>query len=217
MLYGPGEAGKREEALKLRRHFSPDAVSIVDLKNDDVDRLESMLISPSLFSSGQRLVVAENASEKLDLLKLPVVGEETTTLILSGNLKKDSPLLLSAQKLSAFSRTFEDKEEITAFPFLDNLLDGKTDAFTELDKLLKEYGPMYILAMIYYSLRRNFLPLPTPPFMQKKITRQKSRYHPEDWLRLYRETIQADFALKSGTASEKLILSRLVQSFLQWT
>lgn len=209
LFYGPGEISKRNESLRLRKSFG-DSVKIIDTKHNDLTSLEMELVSHSLFETGPRLVVVENAPDSLDLEKLK--GDENITLLLlSGNLKSDAVLLKSAIKLKAKIIPFEGEKEISAFAFLDALIEGKKQAFVELDKLLDGYGGMYVLTMTYYLLRRNFLPQASS-FMQNKVKSQKQRYTEEDWSKLYKLILQSEFAIKNGSGSEQLILTNLVQT-----
>lgn len=214
LLHGPGEVGKRAEALRIRKQFSPDAVAIVDLKQDGVDKLEMALTAVSLFESGPRLVVAENAPDKLDLSLLPAVGENLTLLIIAGAPKFTTSLLQSVAKVRAKAYSFEGEKETSIFPYLDGLIEQKKEAFAELQKLLADFAGAYILTMVYYGLRRNILPLPASPFARKKIEAQKHRFGFSDWERFYKLTLQTEFAIKSGKVTEELGLVRLTQAFV---
>lgn len=213
LLHGPGEVGKRTESLRLRKMFSSECVTLLDLKQEGLDKLEVALASVPLFESSQRLVVAENVPEKLDLSTLSAGGEDLTLLLLSGSLKSTSPLLQSAQKQKAKIYSFEGEKELSVFPFLDCLLEWKKEAFLELKKLLAEYEWIYILTMVYYGLRRNILPLPASSYARSKIETQKRKFKLEDFENLYRLTLETEFAIKMGKIPPDVGLTRLVQEF----
>lgn len=214
LLLGPGEIGKRNEALKIKKQFSTENIVQLDFKEVGLKELGIQLVSTSLFSTGERLVVAENIADNFDLEKLRSGDESVTFLILGGNPKTDSLLLQSAKKTHARILLFEGEKELTAFPFLDSLIEGKTQAFIELEKLCLDYGGMYILTMIYYLLRRNLLPLPSSSFMQKKIKSQKQKYQSQDWSKFYYQTLKTEFEIKSGIITEEIGLKSLVQIFI---
>lgn len=215
ILVGPGEVGKRNAALKLRKQFDADSITTLDLKTNSEADLDLSLSSSSLFSTGPRLVVVENTPDRLDLEKFIKTGTNLTLLLLSGNPRVDSKILTSAKKIKAQIISFEGEKELTAFPYLDNLIEGKKEAFVELNKLLSEYGGMYVLAMVYYLLRRNILPLPKFPFMQKKIKSQKQKYNLEDWKKLYKLVLASEFDIKSGNLTEDLGLVLVTQKFIE--
>lgn len=211
LLYGPGEAAKRNEALRIRKQFASEDISFVDFKQINTQDLEVQFVSSSLFQRGPRLIVAENAPDNLSLQKLKVADDSLTLLILAGNLKADSQLFLSAKKLNAKLVLFEGEKELTAFPFLDALIEQRKQVFLELEKLLKEYGAIYVISMIYYLLRRNILPLPKNSFIRGKIQRQKQRYSLDDFERFYYLTLTTEFKIKSGLLNENTGLTFLIQ------
>lgn len=215
LLYGVGEVAKRNEALKIKKQFTPEDISQLDLKQTSVKDVEVQLASPSLFSAGPRLVVVENPPENLDLVKLNTSDNSVTLLLLAAGPKTGSLLLASAKKLSAKLLLFEGEKELSAFPFLDTLIEQKKQSFLELEKLLEEYGAMYALSMIYYLLRRNFLPQKSA-FMQEKIARQKKRYDISDFIKFYSLALQTEFEIKRGNLNERLGLELLVQEIIFW-
>lgn len=212
VLHGPGEVAKRNQIFRIKAQSGASEVVELDLKQADLSQLQTCLISPSLFA-GSKLVVAENPSSSLNLEGLR--GDCDVTLVLvSPQLNPAAALLKSALRLGAKIIAFEGEKELSAFPFIDALIEQKKEAFVQLNKLLDEYGGVYVLSMIYYSLRRNFLPLPASAYARKKILAQRERYQLADWPRFYRLALEADFGIKSGLAEERLALTALVQKVL---
>lgn len=214
VLYGPGEVSKRAALSKIKKEYSQDSIISIDLKVKDLADLDVALASTSLFETGKRLIVAENASETLSLKSLKFTDQNLTLVIVAGSLKAASILLSDAKSLQAKTYLFEGEKEVSAFPFLDALIEGKKSAYVELDKLLKEYGGMYVYSMIYYLLRRNILPLPQSDFAKKKILEQKQKYSTEDFIKLYQLTLESEFSIKKGIMPETLNLTQLVSDFI---
>lgn len=203
--------GKRNQALRIRRQFPLESVIQFDFKQSDLKDLEVLFVSPSLFETGPRLIVTENTPDKLDLEQFKNSDDNLTWLLIAGSPRADSLLLQSAKKVKASVYVFEGEKELTAFPFLDALLEGKKQTFAELQKLMAEYGAMYILTMIYYGLRRNLLPLPASSFVRQKIIRQKKLYLQSDWIELYYLTLTAEYKIKSGKLPEEVAFVSLIQ------
>lgn len=214
LLYGPGEVGKRNYLLKIKKNFPPDQISQIDLKQDNPADLDLKISSGSLFESGERLIVVENVPDKMDLEIVKKITGEITLILVADHPLQTSPILQTAKKLGAKIYSFEGEKELTAFPFLDNLIEGKKEVFLELNKLLAGYGTMYILTMIYYLLRRNILPLPASDFMRKKIQKQKQGIALKDFQKFYFLTLETEFKIKSGLASDKIALISLVGNFI---
>lgn len=214
ILYGAGEVGKRNYLLKIKKEFAPDQISQIDLKQESVADLELKISSGSLFENGERLVVAENVPDKMDLEILKKTNMNVTLILMAGHPQLSAPILQTAKKIEAKIYSFEGEKELTAFPFLDNLIEGKKAVFLELDKLFIAYGGMYILTMIYYLLRRNILPLPTSDFMKQKIQKQKQELSLKDFETFYQKTLETEFKIKSGLLSEQIALTSLVRDFI---
>lgn len=212
LLTGVGEGQKRNELLKIKRQFSPETVSALDLKEDSLSELEKAIRLLPLFGE-EKLVIAENAPDQLDL-SLWNPNNDLTLVLLSQNPKENSPLLRSIQERRGKIINCPGEKELSAFPFLDCLIEQKKQTFLELAKLLETYGGIYTLTMIYYLLRRNILPPPLSSFIQKKIAEQGKKYNLADWSRLYRLCLQTEFKIKSGLISENLGLTFLAEKIV---
>lgn len=214
LIYGPGEVGKRNYLLKIKKEFSQYQISQIDLKQESLSDLELKIASGFLFESGERLIVVENVPDKMDLEIFKKTALEITLVLVASSPQQSSPILQTAKKLGARIYAFEGEKELNAFPFLDNLIEGKRQAFLELEKLLLEYGETYVLTMIYYLLRRNILPLPLSDFMKKKIQKQKQKFTLKDFEKFYFLTLQTEYKIKNGLVNNKTALTSLVRNFI---
>lgn len=213
LLYGPGEVGKRDQLVEFKSAFKGEVV-VIDLKTQSLAELDNILHAISLFDTAARLIVAENTPESLDLTKIQNALADGLVL-LAGNLKSSSKLLESAKEVNAKIYSFEGEKEVTAFAFLDMLIEKDKGAFRELEKLFNEFGGVYILMMIAYGLRRNILPLPSSSFAAGKITRQRVNFSMDDWQRLYKMVLDTEYRIKSGVVPERLGLTFLTHSIIE--
>lgn len=216
VLSGPGEVNKRAEMLQYKQKFSADAVYCFDLGSDKERDIDACLSSQSLFGALDKLIIIENTPDGFDLKKLVKKDNSSTLLFLASNPKKTSKLIVSANEINAKIINFEAEREVSAFVYLDALMEGKQEAFLEMQKLLNTYGGVYILSMICYLLRRNLLPLPTSGFMQNKIKSQKQNLQESDFEKLYLMIINADFAIKSDGIPENIVVTKLTQEFVNY-
>lgn len=214
LLYGPGEVGKRAQLQNIKQGFSSEDISVIDLKQEGWGKVLLTIQSNPLFSSDNRLVVVENIGESLPIENLSLNTDNVTLVILAPNLRANATLLTIAKKVGAQTMLFEGEQEVSAFPFVDSLIERKRITFLELKKLLDEYGGMYVLSMVYYGLRRNILPLPRSSYASQKIVSQKKLYQEKDWSILYQLTIETEAAIKTGRITEDLGLYSLVERFL---
>lgn len=216
VLYGQGEVNKRAEMLNIKQKFESSAIYSFDLSSINVSDIDTCITSQSLFGNLEKLIIVENTPDDLDLKKLVKKDNPATLIFLAAAPKATSKLLISAKEINAKIVNFEADKEISAFAYLDALMEGKQEAFLEMQKLLGVYGGMYILSMIYYLLRRNLLPKPPSSFMQNKIKSQKQNLTDLDFEKLYLLTINADFAIKSGYSPENIALTKLTQEFVSY-
>lgn len=214
VLAGAGEVSKRNELLRIKKSFSPDLISVVDLKQQTSHDLSNQLAAQSLFDVGEKLVVVENVTDKFSLEDLTKSHQDVTLVLVSGELSAASVLVKSAKGTQAKIITFEGDKEVSAFAYLDYLIEGRKEAFLELDRLMESYGGMYILSMIYYLLRRNLLPLPAAGFLQRKIAAQKKKFVKGDWEKMYELSLQAESKIKQGLLTQELALTDLTRSFM---
>lgn len=214
VLYGSGESKKRKELLRIKEQFSPDVISSLDLSVKKISDIELAITSLPLFDASDRLIIIENTPDDLDLKRLVKINNPTTLLFLALSPRANSKLLSSVREIKAKVIGFEAEKEISAFPYLDNLIEGKKEVFGELQKLLDGYSGMYVLSMIYYLLRRNLLPPPPSSFMQNKIKSQTQKLSLQDWQEFYLLTLKTDFVIKSGTLPENIALTKLTQEFV---
>lgn len=214
LLYGPGEVGKRNYLLKIKKEFSPDQISHIDLKQDNLADLELKISSGFLFENGERVVIVENVPDTMDLEAVKKTTGKVTLVLLAVHPPPLALILQTAKKAGANIYSFEGDRELTAFPFLDNLIEGKKEAFLELEKLFLKYGAMYVLTMIYYLLRRNILPVPSSDFMRKKIQKQKQAFNLKDFEKFYQKTLETEFKIKNGLIDDKIALTFLVRNFI---
>lgn len=210
ILTGPGEVGKRQHLLQIKLQFDKTAITEYDLKTHDLTTVKDSLLSTPLFTN-TRLVILENSPAALNLAEF-IGSYQLTLVILTQQLPVSSLLFKSAKKLKAKIIDFAPQKELSAFPFIDALIEKQGTALSKLMKLLEQYGAMYVFSMIYYLLRRNILPLPKNNLISKKIAVQKRKYKLTDFIIMYQTTLETEYKIKSGFVSDKLGLTQLVQS-----
>ncbi len=212
VLHGPGEVAKRMYLSRLKQSFDEEGVSHLDGKQQPLSQIKMQVSSGSLFAE-KRLVIVENTPDDFDLSAFQGNDPNTTVVFVGGNVSATKMLLKSAGSIKAQVVPFEGERETSVFPFLDALLEKKKEALVELDKLLDEYGEMYVLTMMYYGLRRNILPLPSSSFAQKKIIAQKQNYSTADFQKLYKKVLDAEASIKSGAMDSRRAVENLVISW----
>lgn len=215
ILHGNGLIGQLNKLAQIKKNFNPLATLEFSGKEIDFEKMLVSLKTPQFFSE-KRLVVLENFSETEDLKVLPTDDLDLTVVIrFSKSLLKSSQIFKSGNLIKAQFIEVSEIEGKNIFPFLDKLAEKNPQALSQLDNLLKDYGGQYLLTMIFYLLRRLILISKTlPPFVVKKLEKQKLNFSQNKVTDLYKLGLETDFKIKSGLMDEKLGLSLFVNQLL---
>ncbi len=214
VLHGPGKTGSRNKLLEIKQKYTDENVVVLPGGVTEME-LKSALNTDSLFSE-ERLVIIENPSESFKLEGLS--GAEGVTLViwLDKDLDARKSLFKSLKEFGAQLLNFPEAKEMSVFPFLDNLADGKKEAFLELKKLNEAgYDSQYYITMIFYMLRSLVAtPKNAPSFVKQKLSRQRGRFSESDLTELYKFVLETDFKIKSGLIENDQAQFLLVNRFL---
>lgn len=215
IYHGNGLSAISTAVSRIKQSF--DALSISEF-NGKTQSLEEALMSiatPNLFAD-KRLILLDNYPEKIEIGKL--VDDPSITVIFRFNkqIPANSVFLREALKKKFLIREFSEADETSIFPFLDLLGEKNGRALGMFEKLYAEYGSQYLLTMLYYFYRRMVAkPKKMPSFALQKLERQKRNFSQEQITKLWEETLETDFKIKSGLLDPKLGLTLLVESILQ--
>jgi DNA polymerase III delta subunit len=213
ILHGNGLNGISQKLTQIRRSLGEVSVTELNGKSTSWGQAKTEIGSASLFEP-KRLVILEDFKD-VSLEETP--GDENLTLVLkfSKALTAASPILKEAPKFKAQVFLFTEEHEGPIFPFLDLLAEKNPRAISELEKNLGDWGGQYVLTMMAYSLRRFITsPKKLPPFVIRKMNKQRQNFPLERIKELYKAIIETDFKIKSGLMEEKLGLHLLVEKFL---
>jgi DNA polymerase III delta subunit len=204
-----------DKIMELKKSFAREAITEIDGKNTPIEQIIVQLSSTSLFSE-KRLVILDNADEKIDLKLLPENEDVTLVFRFPKVLPASSRLLKQAAGFKVKVHQITEQEEASIFPLIDLLADKNPRAISEVDYRIDEHGGQYILTMIFYMLRRmvqknNKL----PSFVQRKIESQKRNFPLEKIKELYRDVLETDFKIKSGKIDERLGLTLLFEKIIR--
>lgn len=212
LLHGPGEVGSRKKLVSIKESWSGETLTLGS-QTTQVE-VNDQLSQQNLFANN-RLIILENPSEALKLVKNRV--EEVTLVIwLDHDIDQRKSLFKSLKEVSAEIINFPEAREVSVFPFLDNLADGKKEAFLELKKLkMGGFDSQYFITMIFYMLRSLVAtPKNAPQFVRSKLQRQRTRFSQEELTNLYKDILEIDFKLKSGLLENDQAQFLLVNKFL---
>lgn len=211
VLHGGNLTTQRLKLTQIKTGFSPLETS--ELAGDQLTNtnLSDNFRSFSLFSE-RRLIIIENPPASLKADQISDQENITVVLTFTKELTLNEQNKYSKQVKILF---FPQEKDLTAFPFVDALLEKKPTAFLELEKLFNRFGFQYVVTFIYFGLRKLILPSKTASsYVQKKIAKQKEFLNFAKINQLYQATLETEYKIKSGLLDEKIGLTILVNSFL---
>ncbi|MBI2022193.1 hypothetical protein HYS93_04950 [Candidatus Daviesbacteria bacterium] len=214
LIHGNGLTAILSKISSLKKNFDPLSVRIISKEEVEWDQAVINLSTNGLFSE-KILAILDGFDEKIDLSKIPENQNLTLVIKITKPLTTTSSLVKQVLKLKGQVISLTEKDEVNIFPFLDKLSEKNPTALAELDKLLKEYGGQYLLAMLFYMFRRLLTPTKRlPEFIAKKINKQKQNFNQEKLRKLYKLAIETDFKIKTGLLEEKIGINLLVGKIL---
>lgn len=221
VIHGNGLVAISAKISEIKKDFANLEINEISAKDESIEQILIKLSTQQLFSE-KRLFILIDLEIPLNLTDKvwqSFMNNEGLTVILkfSKSLSANSIVLKNATAYSAQIIKFEEKDEQSVFPFLDNLaLKNNNLAFKHFESLFKEYGGQYLLTMIFYMLRRLILKpnKNLPQFVLQKIEQQKRNFNLEKIKKLYLQTLETDYQIKSGLVEERMGLILLVDKIL---
>lgn len=215
LIHGNAVIAIANRVNSFKKDFDSLSISEFGGKSFSLSQVLPSVATGGLFSE-KKLVILEDFETDLELDRLP--NDDDITLILRFNrpLSANSKLIKGAQlkKISIINLT--EKDETSIFPFLDGLSEKNKRVVKDVDSLIAGMGGQYLLTMIFYMLRRIAVtPKNLPPFILKKIENQKKNFPKEKIIRLYKESLETDYKIKTGVLDEKLGLTLLIDKILR--
>lgn len=214
LLHGVGIEALFKKLDQLKSEFQNLEIRQLIGKETNLKNLQVEVSSGLLFSD-QRLIIIESPDPTWDISEFK--ADEGVCLVFYAvkTIQERSNLVSSIKRLNGQILNFGERDEISIFPFLDLLVEQNPKVLEEFKKFYDQYGGQYILTMIYYQLRKLISPGKNlPPFVLKKIHKQRELFTEVKIKQLYKECLEYDFKLKSGLIDERLGMELLLQKFL---
>lgn len=213
LLYGSAVKALFKRLDLIKKDFDSLQIKQYEFKEVAPQQLNLEFFSNSLFST-KRLLIINNVDPGWEA---DLDGGEDLTVILTSykDLLATAKLIKSVKSSKGEVLQFSEEKEVSVFPFLDMLADKKNQAVIEFEKLYEEFGGQYLLTMMFFQLRRLMQSnSKLPPFVIKKIERQRKDFPKERVRGLYKELLEMDYKIKSGLTEERVGVSLVVQSFI---
>lgn len=215
LLHGPGEVGSRKKLIEIKEKFDPGSILTYESGVSEKEIFDNFS-QISLFG-GSRLTVLEDPPETLTLENVKALDDMTLVIWSSKELGQKTQLYKSLANFSPQILFFPEGKEISVFPFLDNLAEGKKEAFLEAKKLVEAgFEFHYLITMVFYLLRTMIaVPKNAPIFVQKKVSRQRQRFPMERITEIYEFLLELNCKVNGGVVESSQAQFLMINKFLQ--
>jgi len=221
LIHGQDQVSSRQALLKVKSERALGEVVLWDGAQPPVAFLLEHQGSPLLgqrsllvFDSGKKEPLWE---EEAFLRSLKKSAEEVDAVFWLGEeLGQSSGLLQVLKESKAQVLLFRERVPQKVFPFLEALAARNTRlALERLHALLdQDWEPIFLVAMVAYQLRTLLrvklgAVAGLSPYVASKSRSRVGRFSESGLVRLFEETMEADYKLKTSQGSDTLILDSL--------
>jgi hypothetical protein len=213
LLHGPALHSSRNKLKSIKDKFSPESVLVFEEGSNPRDILGSLANLP-MFEE-DRLIVLENPADDLEL-----VAENFSNVVLAlwfdKELTSKSRILKFVSEKKGEILFFDERREISVFPFLDFLANKDPKAYIELRKLKSAgFEIQYFITMVLYLLRSLAVtPRNAPDFIKRKLATQRTNFNQQEIIGKYHFVLELDSKIKNGLVEVSNAEVLLVNSFI---
>ncbi len=212
LLHGNDVVSSRKKLEELRSEYEPTSISVLAAKEIDYAQFPLLFSTMSMFDEKRVVVVEEKPDPKqLDLNSISTSGVDL--IIWVGSVLRSNDALIGAiTKAKGKVEVFEEKPDLSVFPFLDAVASRKRIiALREYMKLKAEGNdPIYLVTMLVWQFRQILVPEMANGFVKKKVESFKANFSFEELRKIYYLLLQMDVQLKTGDGVAEVMVEQFV-------
>lgn len=212
LLHGADVVSSRKRLEELRLKYSSDSVQTIPAKEIDYSQFPLLFSTVSMFDE-KRVVIVEGKLDTKQFDGKMIAGSDVDLIIWIGEkLRANDGLLSLMKEVKGSVEFFDEKVDLTVFPFLDAVVSrNRKVALTEYLKLSKSGSePIYLMTMLVWQFRNLLVPENASGFVQKKAFEAKKRFTFEELRRIYYQLLQMDIAMKTGEGVPGALLEQFI-------
>ncbi len=212
ILHGADVVSSRLRLEQLKSQYSADAIQSLVSKEIDYSQFPLLFSTVSMFGDKQAVVVEGKLDAKqFDGKKL--ASSDVDLIVWMGEkLRANDGLMQLAKDLKGEVELFDEKVDLTIFPFLDAVVSrNRKLALMEYLRLIKaKQEPIYLLTMLVWQFRNVIVPENASGFVQKKAMEAKNKFSFEELRRIYYQLLQMDVQMKTGEGIPEVLLEQFI-------
>jgi DNA polymerase III delta subunit len=187
-------------------------VQTFSAKELDYSQFILQFSTSSMFSEKRLLIVEGKLDSKQLTAQALKLTEVDLVVWMAEKLRANDGLMGLAKELKGTVEFFEEKVDLTVFPFLDGVA-GRNRRFALMEYLkLRKAGsePIYLLTMLVWQFRNLLVPENASGFVQKKAMEARAKFSFEELRKIYFQLLQIDTALKTGEGVGDVLIEQFI-------
>lgn len=212
LLHGNDVVSSRKKLEELRSGYEATAVTVLTAKEIDYAQFPLHFSTMSMFDD-KRLVVVEDKLDPKQVDLASIAGSGVDLVVWIGSVLRSNDALIGAiNKVKGKVEVFEEKPDLSVFPFLDAVASRKRIiALREYMKLKAEGSdPIYLVTMLVWQFRQILVSELASGFVKKKVEMFKANFTFEELRKIYYLLLQMDVQLKTGEGVAEVMVEQFV-------
>ncbi len=212
LLHGSDVVSSRKKLEELKGKYPPSGMIMLSGRDIDYSQFPMLFSTVSMFNEKRVVVVEEKIDNRQFDLKAVSNSEVDLIIWVSTSLRSNDGLISEIVKLSGKVEHFDEKPDLSVFPFLDAV--GRRQRVLALREYLKlkEEGqnPIYLVTMLVWQFRQIIVPELASGFVKKKVELFRSNFSFDELRKIYYLLLNIDLQLKTGEGVSEILVEQFV-------
>ncbi|MDQ3098588.1 MAG: hypothetical protein M3Q44_02480 [bacterium] len=212
LFHGNDIVASRKKLEEVRSKYDSTGITVVAAKEIDYSQLPLLFSTVSMFDEKRLVIVEEKLDPKLFELQTIAASDVDLVIWIGSSLRSNDTLIGSVNKIKGKVELFEEKPDLSVFPFLDSVANRRrVIALREYLKLKQEGAdPIYLVTMLVWQFRQIIVPELASGFVKKKVEGFKANFTFEELRKIYYLLLQMDVQLKTGEGVPDVMVEQFI-------
>jgi DNA polymerase III delta subunit len=212
LLHGNDIVSSRKKLEEVKSKYDSTGISVLSAKDLDYSQFPLLFSTVSMFDEKRLVIVEDKLDSKLFDLNSIVKSDVDLVIWIGSVLRSNDALIGAVNKVKGKVELFEEKPDLSVFPFLDSVASRRrVVALREYLKLKQEGNdPIYLVTMLVWQFRQIIVPEMASGFVKKKVEGFKANFTFEELRRIYYLLLQMDVQLKTGEGVPDVMVEQFI-------
>ncbi len=212
LIHGNDVVSSRKKLAEIRCGYEPASISALSAKEIDYSQFPLLFSNMSMFDE-KRLVMVEERPDQKQIDFVSIARSDVDLVIwIGGVLRSNDALIGAIIKAQGQISLFEEKPDLSVFPFLDAVASRRRSlALREYLKLRAEGNdPIYFTTMLVWQFRQILIPELASGFVKKKVDGFTAHFSFDELRCIYYLLLQMDVQLKTGEGVPEVLVEQFI-------